>query len=75
MGTRELREFRRQAFGMVFQHFALFPHRTVLENVEFGLEVQGMRPHRAAPCGGERARPGRAWPAGKASGSASCRAA
>ncbi len=42
MGTRELREFRRQAFGMVFQHFALFPHRSVLENVEFGLEVQGM---------------------------------
>ncbi len=37
-----LREFRRKNFGMVFQHFALFPHRTILANVEFGLEVQGM---------------------------------
>jgi glycine betaine/proline transport system ATP-binding protein len=41
MGAGELRQFRRASFGMVFQHFALFPHRTVLENVEYGLEVQG----------------------------------
>lgn len=44
MGARELREFRRRTFGMVFQHFALFPHRTILQNVEFGLEVQGTPP-------------------------------
>jgi len=37
----ELLEFRRVKFGMVFQNFALFPHRTVLANAEFGLEIQG----------------------------------
>jgi len=42
MPPAALREFRRHSFGMVFQHFALFPHRTILGNVEFGLEVQGM---------------------------------
>ncbi|MCC3143942.1 glycine betaine/L-proline ABC transporter ATP-binding protein [Halanaerobium sp. Z-7514] len=38
----QLREFRRKKFGMVFQNFALFPYRTVQENAEFGLEIQGM---------------------------------
>ncbi len=38
----ELRQFRREKFGMVFQNFALFPYRTVLENAEFGLEIQGI---------------------------------
>jgi hypothetical protein len=38
----ELREFRKEKFGMVFQNFALFPYRTVLKNAEFGLEIQGM---------------------------------
>ncbi|WP_010269253.1 quaternary amine ABC transporter ATP-binding protein [Paenibacillus senegalensis] len=36
-----LRNIRRKTISMVFQKFALFPHRTVLQNAEFGLEVQG----------------------------------
>jgi glycine betaine/proline transport system ATP-binding protein len=35
-----LLELRRHKFGMVFQHFALFPHRNVCHNVEYGLEIQ-----------------------------------
>lgn len=40
-----LRELRRHRLSMVFQHFGLFPHRTVLQNVAFGLEVRGMAKH------------------------------
>ncbi|MDZ7671322.1 MAG: glycine betaine/L-proline ABC transporter ATP-binding protein [Halanaerobiales bacterium] len=38
----ELRKFREKEFGMVFQNFALLPHRTVLENAMFGLEIQNV---------------------------------
>ena len=37
-----LRGFRRSKTGMVFQHFALLPHRRLIENAGFGLEVQGV---------------------------------
>lgn len=42
MGKEELRHVRRRELAMVFQHFGLLPHRTVLENIAFGLELQGM---------------------------------
>jgi len=42
LGTRELEQFRRNRMSMVFQHFGLMPHRTVIENVAYGLMVQGV---------------------------------
>ena len=42
MSPRELREFRRLKTAMVFQNFGLLPHRTVLDNTVYGLEVQGL---------------------------------
>jgi len=41
----ELRELRRNTVSMVFQHFGLLAHRTVVENVVFGLEVRGVPKH------------------------------
>ncbi|WP_328692180.1 glycine betaine/L-proline ABC transporter ATP-binding protein [Streptomyces phaeochromogenes] len=42
MDKARLRELRRHRAAMVFQHFGLLPHRTVLDNVAYGLEVQGV---------------------------------
>ena len=43
LDAKELREVRRTTMSMVFQHFGLFPHRRVIDNVAYGLEVQGIR--------------------------------
>ncbi|MFF8907000.1 quaternary amine ABC transporter ATP-binding protein [Streptomyces olivaceoviridis] len=42
MDKARLRELRRHRAAMVFQHFGLLPHRTVLDNVAYGLEIQGV---------------------------------
>ncbi|MFQ5565413.1 MAG: glycine betaine/L-proline ABC transporter ATP-binding protein [Paracoccaceae bacterium] len=45
LNEKELIEMRRQKMGMVFQSFGLLPHRTVLENVAFPLEMRGQDKH------------------------------
>ncbi len=40
LDTKELEDFRKHKMSMVFQRFGLLPHRTVVDNVAFGLEVQ-----------------------------------
>ena len=42
MSPDDLRDFRRHKQSMVFQKFALLPHRTVAQNAAYGLTVQGI---------------------------------
>lgn len=42
MSINELNAFRRKRLGMVFQRFGLLPHRNVIDNVGYGLEIQGI---------------------------------
>ncbi|WP_129139832.1 quaternary amine ABC transporter ATP-binding protein [Modicisalibacter coralii] len=42
LNEKELLQCRRRHFSMVFQNFALFPHRTVQQNAEYGLEIRGI---------------------------------
>ena len=44
LNPKELQAFRRESTGMVFQHFALFPHQDIRSNVAFGLRVKGVDP-------------------------------
>lgn len=40
--AKQLRRIRREQIAMVFQHFALFPHKTIAENVAYGLKIKGV---------------------------------
>ena len=42
LGNKELLEYRQKNMSMVFQKFALFPHKTILENISYGLMVQNI---------------------------------
>lgn len=44
LNAKQLQDFRRHKMSMVFQRFGLMPHRTVLQNVGYGLHVQGVKP-------------------------------
>ena len=44
MNAARLREIRQKRISMVFQNFALFPHRTIVENAEYGLEIKKVPP-------------------------------
>jgi glycine betaine/proline transport system ATP-binding protein len=43
LSAGKLRELRRRKMSMVFQHFGLLPHRTVLDNVAYGLQIRGAK--------------------------------
>ncbi len=49
MNAEELRDVRRTRIGMVFQNFALLPHKNVLDNVAYGLEIQGIPKEKRYP--------------------------
>ena len=50
LDRKELLAFRQKTFGMVFQHFALLPNRTILSNVSFGLEIRNVPAKQRIDC-------------------------
>ena len=60
MNDKALLDTRRRKVSMVFQHFGLLPHRKVIDNVGFGLEVRGEGRERPTDPGAGDGRPGRA---------------
>ncbi|MEE7459632.1 proline/glycine betaine ABC transporter ATP-binding protein [Methylorubrum populi] len=50
LGRKDLLAFRQKTFGMVFQHFALLPNRTILANVGFGLEIRNVPARQRTDC-------------------------
>jgi len=53
MSQKELLHLRRKKMSMVFQYFGLFPHRNILDNITYGLEVQGVNRRERAKKGKE----------------------
>ena len=43
MSNKDLTNLRRNRMSMVFQHFGLFPHRKVIDNIGYGLEIRGVK--------------------------------
>ncbi|MGB5444486.1 MAG: glycine betaine/L-proline ABC transporter ATP-binding protein [Psychromonas sp.] len=52
-GTKELMDFRRHKMSMVFQNFGLLPHRKVIDNVAYGLEIQNIEKSKRLTTAGE----------------------
>lgn len=43
LDKKQLQHFRRHKMSMVFQHFGLLPHKTIIDNVAYGLAIQGIK--------------------------------